>query len=59
MTWLVKARSPATKQVSTTLADSWSQVLELVNDLRQRGNEVWVEDTQGRPVPIPNAGKDS
>lgn len=49
VTWKVKSKN-ADGSESETLADTWSQALDLLADQRARGKDAWVEDTTGRKL---------
>lgn len=49
MTWIVRAREPNGK-VHSRAMDELSQLVEYIKDQRRRGWEVWVEDTNRRPL---------
>jgi hypothetical protein len=49
VTWKVKSKN-ADGSESETLADTWSQALDLLADQRARGKDARVEDTTGKKV---------
>ena len=49
-TWIVKAKSPASGEVSSTLKDGWAQAVELRDEFIAKGYESWIEDTNGKKV---------
>ena len=49
MTWFVKGKAPD-GTVDSILCDEPRQVYENLKDQREKGREVWIEDTGGRRV---------